>query len=223
MHGQMPIDLTGHSLPRSNVIAHYGSALEMDGLCELIAAQAAVNHYVDRRHRAVTKARNLREAFLEIERKDQAMLESLSSGYEEGNEKYVGFLAASPLKRHFLGVALQKPSECHYEASTRILLCEIEIPDFAALRITKLRGKSYSDWVEVEIGDRASRRDRTIGLAAHNGAPIADIRREGSHVRFVPWRQAMPCFRLQVRPIYPLILSASDGLQPCARFSLSSQ
>jgi tetratricopeptide (TPR) repeat protein len=33
-----------HSLPRSNVVAHYGSAqsLEMDGLCELIAAQAAI-------------------------------------------------------------------------------------------------------------------------------------------------------------------------------------
>ncbi|TYO61479.1 tetratricopeptide repeat protein [Bradyrhizobium hipponense] len=33
-----------HSLPRSNVIAHYGSALplEMAGLCELIAAQATV-------------------------------------------------------------------------------------------------------------------------------------------------------------------------------------
>jgi tetratricopeptide (TPR) repeat protein len=33
-----------HSLPRSNVIAHYGSAqpLEMEGLCGLIAAQAAV-------------------------------------------------------------------------------------------------------------------------------------------------------------------------------------
>jgi tetratricopeptide (TPR) repeat protein len=33
-----------HSLPRSNVIAHYGSAqpLEMEGLCDLIAAQAAV-------------------------------------------------------------------------------------------------------------------------------------------------------------------------------------
>jgi tetratricopeptide (TPR) repeat protein len=33
-----------HSLPRSNVIAHYGSAqsLEMDSLCDLIAAQAAV-------------------------------------------------------------------------------------------------------------------------------------------------------------------------------------
>jgi restriction system protein len=112
------------------------------------------NHYVDRRHRAVTKARNLREAFLEIERKDHAMLESLSCGYKEGKEKYIGFLAALSLKRHFLSVALQKPSECHYEASTRILLCEIEIPDFAALRITKLRGKSYSDWVEVTAAEK---------------------------------------------------------------------
>jgi hypothetical protein len=112
------------------------------------------NQYIDRRHRAVTKARDLREAFLEIERKDHAMLESLSSGYEEGNEKYVGFLAALSLKRHFLSVALQKPSECHYEAATRILLCEIEIPDFAALRITKLRGKSYSDWVDVTTAEK---------------------------------------------------------------------
>ncbi|WP_143274221.1 hypothetical protein [Bradyrhizobium canariense] len=67
----------------------------------------------------------------EIEPKDQAMLESLSTGYEEGKEKYIGFLAALSLKRHFLSVALQKPSDCHYEASARILLCEIEIPDFA--------------------------------------------------------------------------------------------
>jgi restriction system protein len=112
------------------------------------------NHYVDRRHRAVTKARNLHSAFLEIERKDHAMLESLSSGYEEGNEKYVGFVAALSLKRHFLSAALQKPSECYYESSTRILLCEIEIPDFAALRITKLRGKSYSDWVDVTTAEK---------------------------------------------------------------------
>jgi hypothetical protein len=33
-----------HSLPRSNVVAHYGSAqlLDMDGLCDLLSAQAAV-------------------------------------------------------------------------------------------------------------------------------------------------------------------------------------
>jgi hypothetical protein len=45
-----PIDEIGervgklHSLPRSNVIAHYGSAqpLEMDGQCDLIAARASV-------------------------------------------------------------------------------------------------------------------------------------------------------------------------------------
>jgi restriction system protein len=112
------------------------------------------NHYVDRRHRAATKARNLHSAFLEIERKDHAMLESLSAGYEEGNEKYVGFVAALSLKRHFLSVGLQQPSECHYESSTRILLCEIEIPDFAALRITKLRGKSYSDWIDVTAAEK---------------------------------------------------------------------
>ncbi|UGX99086.1 restriction endonuclease [Bradyrhizobium barranii subsp. barranii] len=81
------------------------------------------------------------------------MLESLSLGYEEGKEKYIGFLAALSLKRHFLSAALQKPSECHYEASTRILLCEIEIPDFATLRITKLRGKS-SDWVDVSAAEK---------------------------------------------------------------------
>jgi hypothetical protein len=86
------------------------------------------NHYVDRRHRAATNARNLHSAFLEIERKDHAMLESLSAGYEEDNEKYVGFVAALSLKRHFLSVGLQKPSECHYESSMRILLCEIETP-----------------------------------------------------------------------------------------------
>jgi restriction system protein len=111
------------------------------------------NYHVKRRHQAISKSRSIREAFLEIERKDHAMLESLSSGYVEGKEKYIGFLAALSLKRHFLSAALQKPSECYYEASTRILLCEIEIPDFAALRITKLRGKS-SDWVDVSAAEK---------------------------------------------------------------------
>jgi hypothetical protein len=111
------------------------------------------NYQVKRRHQAITKSRSIREAFLEIERKDHAMLQSLSSGYEEGKGKYIGFLAALSLKRHFLSVALQKPSDCHYEASTRMLLCEIEIPDFAALRITKLRGKS-SDWVDISAADK---------------------------------------------------------------------
>jgi hypothetical protein len=49
-------------------------------------------------------------------------------------------------------MALQRPSE--YEAGTGILLCEIEIPDFATLRITKLRGKSYSDWVDVTTAEK---------------------------------------------------------------------
>ncbi len=82
------------------------------------------------------------------------MLGSLASGYSERNEKYIEFVAALSLKRHFLSIALQRPLECHYEADARILLCEIEIPDFASLRITKLRGKSYSDWVDVPAAEK---------------------------------------------------------------------
>ncbi|MHC2579159.1 hypothetical protein [Bradyrhizobium diazoefficiens] len=108
---------------------------------------------LQRRDKLLAKAQTLSERVNEVRRKDVEMLQWLERGYNEGNEKYVEFLAELALKRHYLAPALQRPIKCRFEPDGKVLLCQIEIPDFAQLPILKTKGKSH-DLVAVSATEK---------------------------------------------------------------------
>lgn len=113
----------------------------------------AASRHLQRRDKLVLKAQAMLNRFQEIHRKDIEMLQWLERGYKEGNERYVEFLAELALKRHHLAAGLQRPTKCRFEPNGKVLLCQIEVPDFAHLPITKRRGKSH-DLVEVSTTEK---------------------------------------------------------------------
>src|SRR5262249_11999512 len=84
-----------------------------------------------------------RLAFDTIASRDKEMVRALAHGYQNAEPRFIQFLASLSLVRHYLPKALIRPSETHYDASSRVILADIEIPDFASLSIVKKRGKSY--------------------------------------------------------------------------------
>ncbi|MGE0279265.1 MAG: restriction endonuclease [Rhizobiaceae bacterium] len=93
---------------------------------------------------AATKARELsaklaklRQSFEETYQIDLKMMEALRLGYSTGDPKYVELLASLSLTRHYLPAALRRPSNLKYDEKTRTLLCEIEVPNFANIKIQK--------------------------------------------------------------------------------------
>lgn len=109
--------------------------------------------HLQRRDKLVAKVQTLSNRLQEVRRKDVEMLQWLERGYKEGNEKYVEFLVELALKRHHLAPALHRPIKCRFEPDGKVLLCQIEIPDFAQLPMVKPKGKSH-DLVAVSATEK---------------------------------------------------------------------
>jgi hypothetical protein len=99
------------------------------------------------------KLREKRESYTAIAASDREMLAALSHGYKQGEPKYVEFLASLSLVRHYLPLPLFRPCNTHYDPVARVILCDLEIPNFASLTITKRKGKAY-EWVPVSDSEK---------------------------------------------------------------------
>jgi restriction system protein len=111
------------------------------------------DHVVKHRERVEDKLREKGEKFKRIAIKDKEMLTALTEGYEQLEPKYVEFLASLSLVRHYLPKPLFRPSDTHYDPVDRVILCDLEVPNFADLQIVKRRGTSYK-WVPVSTSER---------------------------------------------------------------------
>lgn len=95
-----------------------------------------------------------REAFAAIFQSDIKMLEALSQGYASGEPKFVEYLSSLSLTRHYLPRALRGPATVYYDAKSRTILCEPQIPNFSNIKFQKQRSAKSFELVPAGPSDK---------------------------------------------------------------------
>jgi restriction system protein len=108
---------------------------------------------LEKEARLKTKAENKRHEFEQKSRAIKHQLDEIRSRCEADDLDAVRFMMNLSHARHPLPAAMQLPVGFDFDQSSGVLLCSIEIPDFARLPIVKRRGKSY-DTVPVTPRER---------------------------------------------------------------------
>ncbi|WP_161495372.1 restriction endonuclease [Bradyrhizobium sacchari] len=108
---------------------------------------------LEKEARLIQKTADKRSAF---QRKHEAIAHQLTevrTRCEADDLDAVRFMMNLAHARNHLPAAIHRPIQFDFDQSSRVLLCSIEIPDFAKLPIVKRRGKSY-EYVPVAPKER---------------------------------------------------------------------
>src|SRR5262249_51264241 len=115
-----------------------------------------VNSYIiERAERLKLRRDELSRAFQNKRIEEHQKLERLRKHCIAGEPEAINLLMKISHIRHPLPSPLSKAFETNLDLSARVILCAVEIPDFAGLSIVRKRGTSYNaKWQPVSATER---------------------------------------------------------------------